>query len=99
MMSCRIFTPQKDTKAIGYVLFPSFWVNVPTSCMCQNMQRTLDGLFLFILQLSIGKQWKEFLDYNENIGFIFHVRTSVFMRDTIINVYKEQCSLKSVKDS
>lgn len=23
-------------------------------------------------QLSIGKQWKEFLDYNENIGFIFH---------------------------
>ncbi|KAL8090931.1 eukaryotic translation initiation factor 4E-2-like [Apium graveolens] len=23
-------------------------------------------------QLSIGKQWKEFLDYNEQIGFIFH---------------------------
>ncbi|WCJ27309.1 Eukaryotic translation initiation factor 4E-1 [Euphorbia peplus] len=23
-------------------------------------------------QLSIGKQWKEFLDYNETIGFIFH---------------------------
>lgn len=23
-------------------------------------------------QLSIGKQWKKFLDYNENIGFIFH---------------------------
>ncbi|KAL1335688.1 hypothetical protein HN51_030153 [Arachis hypogaea] len=23
-------------------------------------------------QVSIGKQWKEFLDYNETIGFIFH---------------------------
>lgn len=23
-------------------------------------------------QVSIGKQWKEFLDYNESIGFIFH---------------------------
>jgi len=23
-------------------------------------------------QMSIGKQWKEFLDYNETIGFIFH---------------------------
>lgn len=23
-------------------------------------------------QLSIGKQWKEFLDYNDQIGFIFH---------------------------
>ncbi|XP_021866478.1 eukaryotic translation initiation factor 4E-1 [Spinacia oleracea] len=23
-------------------------------------------------QLSIGKQWKKFLDYNESIGFIFH---------------------------
>ncbi|KAL9321033.1 hypothetical protein ACSQ67_012872 [Phaseolus vulgaris] len=23
-------------------------------------------------QMSIGKQWKEFLDYNEPIGFIFH---------------------------
>ncbi|XP_075482749.1 eukaryotic translation initiation factor 4E-2-like [Primulina tabacum] len=23
-------------------------------------------------QLSIGKQWKEFLDYNDSIGFIFH---------------------------
>lgn len=25
------------------------------------------------VQVSIGKQWKEFLDHNENIGFIFHV--------------------------
>ncbi|KAK6154880.1 hypothetical protein DH2020_009128 [Rehmannia glutinosa] len=25
-----------------------------------------------IIQLSIGRQWKEFLDYNETIGFIFH---------------------------
>ncbi|PON54612.1 Translation Initiation factor eIF- 4e [Parasponia andersonii] len=25
-----------------------------------------------VAQLSIGKQWKEFLDYNETIGFIFH---------------------------
>ncbi|KAL3739757.1 hypothetical protein ACJRO7_021087 [Eucalyptus globulus] len=25
-----------------------------------------------VAQVSIGKQWKEFLDYNENIGFIFH---------------------------
>ena len=32
-----------------------------------------------ILQVSIGKQWKEFLDYNETIGFIFHVRTLLFM--------------------
>ncbi|CAO2823457.1 unnamed protein product [Amaranthus hypochondriacus] len=23
-------------------------------------------------QLSIGRQWKKFLDYNDNIGFIFH---------------------------
>ncbi|KAL2341075.1 hypothetical protein Fmac_009015 [Flemingia macrophylla] len=23
-------------------------------------------------QISIGKQWKEFLDYNDSIGFIFH---------------------------
>ncbi|XP_058196052.1 eukaryotic translation initiation factor 4E-2-like isoform X1 [Rhododendron vialii] len=23
-------------------------------------------------QMSIGKQWKEFLDYNDSIGFIFH---------------------------
>lgn len=23
-------------------------------------------------QMSIGKQWKEFLDYNEKIGYIFH---------------------------
>ncbi|XP_044495316.1 eukaryotic translation initiation factor 4E-1-like [Mangifera indica] len=23
-------------------------------------------------QLSIGKQWKEFLDYNDTIGFVFH---------------------------
>ena len=29
---------------------------------------------IFLLQLSIGKQWKEFLDYNDTIGFIFHVR-------------------------
>ncbi|CAN1329515.1 Eukaryotic translation initiation factor 4E-1 [Linum perenne] len=26
-------------------------------------------------QLSIGRQWKEFLAYNESIGFIFHVST------------------------
>ncbi|KAK2386667.1 eukaryotic translation initiation factor 4E-1 [Trifolium repens] len=26
----------------------------------------------FLLTVSIGKQWKEFLDYNETIGFIFH---------------------------
>ncbi|KAL8032348.1 hypothetical protein ABFX02_13G090100 [Erythranthe guttata] len=25
-----------------------------------------------VAQVSIGKQWKEFLDYNESIGFIFH---------------------------
>ncbi|CAN4123756.1 unnamed protein product [Withania somnifera] len=25
-------------------------------------------------QVSIGKQWKNFLDYNDTIGFIFHVR-------------------------
>ncbi|XP_030474169.2 eukaryotic translation initiation factor 4E-2-like isoform X1 [Syzygium oleosum] len=25
-----------------------------------------------VAQVSIGKQWKEFLDYHENIGFIFH---------------------------
>ncbi|XP_062093327.1 eukaryotic translation initiation factor 4E-1-like, partial [Humulus lupulus] len=25
-----------------------------------------------LAQVSIGKQWKEFLDYNETIGFIFH---------------------------
>ncbi|KAH1055009.1 hypothetical protein J1N35_033074 [Gossypium stocksii] len=24
------------------------------------------------MQLSIGKQWKELLDYNDTIGFIFH---------------------------
>lgn len=27
----------------------------------------------FKFQLSIGKQWKELLDYNDNIGYIFHV--------------------------
>ncbi|KAF6156155.1 hypothetical protein GIB67_024125 [Kingdonia uniflora] len=26
-------------------------------------------------QLSIGRQWKEFLEYNDSIGFIFHVNT------------------------
>lgn len=26
-----------------------------------------------LLQLSIGRQWKEFLDYSDSIGFIFHV--------------------------
>ncbi|CAN1847246.1 Eukaryotic translation initiation factor 4E-1 [Linum perenne] len=26
-------------------------------------------------QLSIGRQWKEFLDYKDTIGFIFHVST------------------------
>ncbi|KAK2374547.1 eukaryotic translation initiation factor 4E-1 [Trifolium repens] len=26
----------------------------------------------FLLTVSIGKQWNEFLDYNETIGFIFH---------------------------
>ncbi|KAL7089244.1 hypothetical protein ACP275_13G177200 [Erythranthe tilingii] len=25
-----------------------------------------------VAQVSIGKQWKEFLDYNDSIGFIFH---------------------------
>ncbi|GKU94309.1 hypothetical protein SLEP1_g7824 [Rubroshorea leprosula] len=25
-----------------------------------------------VAQVSIGKQWKEFLDYNDTIGFIFH---------------------------
>lgn len=29
-----------------------------------------DTLFL---QICIGKQWKESLDHNETIGFIFHV--------------------------
>ena len=32
-----------------------------------------------ILQLSIGKQWKEFLDYNDTVGFTVHVRTLLFM--------------------
>lgn len=32
----------------------------------------------FLLQLSIGKQWKEFLDYSDSIGFIFHVRIFAF---------------------
>ncbi|KAM0071538.1 putative translation Initiation factor eIF-4e, eukaryotic translation initiation factor 4E (eIF-4E) [Helianthus debilis subsp. tardiflorus] len=26
-----------------------------------------------VVNMSIGKQWKEFLDYNDMIGFIFHV--------------------------
>ncbi|KAG5517100.1 hypothetical protein RHGRI_037751 [Rhododendron griersonianum] len=25
-----------------------------------------------VVNMSIGKQWKEFLDYNDSIGFIFH---------------------------
>ena len=27
-------------------------------------------------QISIGKQWKEFLDYKDSIGFIVHVRSA-----------------------
>ena len=39
-------------------------------------------ILIFVLQVSIGKQWKEFLDYNETIGFIFHVRV-VYLVSTI----------------
>ncbi|KAF2305372.1 hypothetical protein GH714_004373 [Hevea brasiliensis] len=31
-------------------------------------------------QLSIGKQWKEFLEYNDTIGFIFHEDAKKFDR-------------------
>ncbi|KAK1318640.1 Eukaryotic translation initiation factor 4E-1 [Acorus calamus] len=31
-------------------------------------------------QVSIGRQWKEFLDYNESIGFIFHDDAKKFDR-------------------
>ncbi|XP_010272662.1 PREDICTED: eukaryotic translation initiation factor 4E-1-like [Nelumbo nucifera] len=31
-------------------------------------------------QVSIGKQWKEFLDYNDSIGFIFHDDAKKFDR-------------------
>jgi len=32
-----------------------------------------------MLQVSIGKQWKEFLDYNNSIGFIIHVRRKLLI--------------------
>jgi len=32
-----------------------------------------DILLWCLLQLSIGKQWKELLGYNDTIGFIVHV--------------------------
>ncbi|KAJ9690850.1 hypothetical protein PVL29_013145 [Vitis rotundifolia] len=35
-------------------------------------------------QLSIGKQWKEFLDYSDSIGFIFHVRILCLMHSRSI---------------
>ncbi|MQL87149.1 hypothetical protein Taro_019683 [Colocasia esculenta] len=31
-------------------------------------------------QMSIGRQWKEFLDYNETIGFIFHEEAKMMDR-------------------
>jgi hypothetical protein len=34
-------------------------------------------LFLVGYQISIGKQWKEFLDYKDSIGFIVHVSNAL----------------------
>lgn len=46
---------------------------------------------LYSVQVSIAKQWKEFLDYNDIIGFIFHVSDSVYclsfyVARTVLNV-------------
>ncbi|XP_073291148.1 eukaryotic translation initiation factor 4E-1-like, partial [Primulina huaijiensis] len=40
--------------------------------VCAFLVRFNPLLVSEIFQLSIGKQWKEFLDYNDSIGFIFH---------------------------
>jgi hypothetical protein len=35
------------------------------------------NFFLVGYQISIGKQWKEFLDYKDSIGFIVHVSNAL----------------------
>ncbi|WJX24344.1 hypothetical protein P8452_13461 [Trifolium repens] len=49
----------------------------------------------FLLTVSIGKQWKEFLDYNETIGFIFHDDAKKLDRAAKNKyvIYGESCSL------
>lgn len=46
--------------------------------MAAFLRFLLQFFFFFVLvllfQVSIGRQWKEFLDYSDSVGFIFHVR-------------------------
>ncbi|KAJ1377929.1 Translation Initiation factor eIF- 4e [Sesbania bispinosa] len=44
-------------------------------------------------QVSIGKQWKEFLDYNDTIGFIFHEDAKKLDRGAKINTSYELYSV------
>lgn len=53
------------------------WIKIKSINLLEISDRV--NWWTAILQVSIGKQWKEFLDYNETIGFIFHVRTLLFM--------------------
>lgn len=53
------------------------WIKIKSINLLKISDRV--NWWTVILQVSIGKQWKEFLDYNEPIGFIFHVRTLHFM--------------------
>lgn len=51
------FSLSVDFTLVEWVCFQHLMLNMSTCC----------------LQMSIGRQWKELLDYNETIGFIFHV--------------------------
>jgi hypothetical protein len=53
------------------------WIKIKSINLLEISDRV--NWWTVILQVSIGKQWKEFLDYNETIGFIFHVRTLLFV--------------------
>ena len=61
----------------------TFFESFACACDCLHLLsnslgnlRNIENIFL-LLQISIGKQWKEFLDYNDTIGFIFHVSRTI----------------------
>jgi hypothetical protein len=57
----------------------SSFCELPELCSL-NVCRIWTHIVLYVaLQVSIGKQWKDVLDYNDKLGYVFHVSCNILI--------------------